>query len=250
MDLETSTKISLSSLSAVPQTLLIPLVARAKGPALFKNRAQGQFRDASAEDVVASLHDSGEDHLQDVPSVFGSINRTIIFRSIARDYFDRHPTGTVVNLGCGLSNYFQWMTDPARTWTDFDLPEVIEVRKKILKPRSAQHQVVAGSLTDPSWRETLKVSAETPVHLMTEGVSMYLKPGDIRQILKTFAESAPVGSTFALDHMCWLAAGRAKRHPSVRKTQAEFHWGLRHYSEFTSVDPRIKIVGTHKVMED
>lgn len=208
-----------------------------------------RFTDPSARNVISFLKETGEEYLKDRFGVYGSIARTMVFRSVALSYFAATPEGTVVNLGCGLSDYFQWLVSSKRSWVDFDLPEVIEIRRKLLKPLTPNHRTVAGSLTDKAWWDLLGLPVDRPVHLMSEGVSMYLHPEEIRQVIGTFAHRAPVGSTFVFDHMCWLAAGRARKHPSVKNTQAEFHWGLRRYSELTSIDPRLKVREVHRVME-
>ena len=44
------------------------------------------------------------------------------------------------------------------------------------------------------------------------------------------------------DAMCWLAAGRASQHPSVRLTQAQFHWGLRREADLAQAHPRLQLV--------
>lgn len=84
---------------------------------------------------------------------------------------------------------------------------------------------------------------------MAEGVLMYLEPAAVQALLRTFGERAPAGSVLAFDAMCWLAMGRAKRHPSVRHTEAEFRWGPRKLGELVAASPRLRLAGTHRVME-
>ncbi|MCY1530747.1 hypothetical protein D9M68_659490 [compost metagenome] len=43
--------------------------------------------------------------------------------------------------------------------------------------------------------------------------------------------------------------GRARQHPSVRATGAEFQWGLRRYEDLTQPHPRLHLDGTYRVME-
>lgn len=107
-------------------------------------------------------------------------------------------------------------------------------------------------LTAAGWWDRLDLAdgpGDAPVFLMAEGVLMYLQPSTVNHLLKTFGERAPEGSVLAFDAMCWLAAGRAKQHPSVKHTEAEFHWGPRRTAELTAVSPRLKLSGTHTVME-
>ena len=78
---------------------------------------------------------------------------------------------------------------------------------------------------------------------------MYLQPEQMQALWTTFAQRSPPGSELVFDAMCWLAAGRASQHPSVRLTQAQFHWGLRREADLAQAHPRLQLVAAHQVME-
>ncbi len=239
-------KVSVKSLSAVPETLLIPLIARARGRELYSGLG---FRDPSAEAVLGRLDHQAEKFLEDRHSVYGIMKRTQLFRELAREFFRRRPGATGVNLGCGLSDYFQWLDLGRNRWIDFDLPVVMDVRRRVLTPQCERHRFVAGSLTESGWWDLLELPSEQPVFLLCEGVLMYLKPEEVHQVLATFGEMAAPGSWFVFDHMCWLAVGRGKKHPSVKKTRAEFYWGPRGNRDLTAPHPRLRLESQHLVME-
>lgn len=236
----------LENLSAVPSTLLIPLVARAKGPQLFP---QLKFSDPQAERMLKKLKHPGQEYLEDLPSIYGCMERCQIFIERQRDFFKQHPFATGINLGCGLSDYFQWSDNGKNHFVDFDLPEVIKIRSQLLKPKNHRQRFVSGSLTDSNWWEQLDLSKQEPVFMQSEGVFMYLKPDQVVDVLITFARNAPVGSRFVFDHMCWLAIGKAKKHPSVKKTKAEFYWGLRKSDDLNRIHSNLKLHAQYKVME-
>ncbi|MFS2055251.1 class I SAM-dependent methyltransferase, partial [Variovorax sp. CT11-76] len=118
-----------SGLSAVPSTLRIPLAARAFGDAMFPRLAIG---DASAARLLATLEDQAPPLPRDRATVYGVLARTRCFRALARDFLQAHAGGHVVNLGCGLSHYFQWLDDGRSRMTDADLPEVLAVRRALM----------------------------------------------------------------------------------------------------------------------
>ena len=66
--------------------------------------------------------------------------RVATFDAAIRRFLARHPSGTVVALGEGLETQF-WRVDNGRMrWISVDLPEALELRRKLLPegPRQAQ----------------------------------------------------------------------------------------------------------------
>ncbi len=235
-------------LSAVPSTLRIPLAARALGGTLFPGLA---VDDRYATGALARMGDDGQQWLRDRQSVYGTLGRTRRFRDQAREFVARHPDAQVCNLGCGLSDYLQWLDNGRMRMTDADLPEVMAIRREIQPSRHARHVLAELDLTAADWWERLGLPAsrdEPPVCLMSEGVFMYLQPATVSAVLATFGERAPAGSIFSFDVMCWLAAGRARHHSSVKHTDAEFHWGPRKLADLTAPHPRLRLQAAHQVM--
>jgi O-methyltransferase involved in polyketide biosynthesis len=236
-------------LSAVPSTLRIPLAARASGDALFPQLA---VRDAYAASILERIRDDGDALPEDRSTIYGILNRTRRFRSLAQEFLQQHPGGRVVNMGCGLSHYFQWLDDGKARLTDADLPEVLDLRRELIPDIDPRHDERALDLTAADWWEQLALPRRrraSPVFLFTEGVLMYLAPDRVRAVLKTFGERAPAGSVLAFDAICWLAVGHAARHPSVRATGAEFLWGVRRPAELAQAHPRLRLESTHRVLD-
>jgi O-methyltransferase involved in polyketide biosynthesis len=246
----TTNKKPARSLSAVPSTLRIPLAARASGDAMFPQMA---VRDAYAASILEKIRDDGHALPEDRTTIYGILSRTRRFRSLAQEFLERHPGARVVNMGCGLSHYFQWLDDDKCRMTDADLPEVLALRRELIPETNTRHDVRALDLTSPRWWEQLdlprKRQGQQPVFLFAEGVLMYLEPQQVQAVLATFDERAPAGSVLAFDAMCWLGVGRAAQHPSVRPTGAEFRWGLRRATELTQGHPRLRLDSTYRVLE-
>ncbi|ENO84591.1 class I SAM-dependent methyltransferase [Thauera linaloolentis] len=235
-------------LPAVPSTLCIPLAARALGGTLFPHMA---VDDRYAAGALRHMGDDGRQWLHDRQSIYGTLARTRRFREQAQAFIAHTPAAHVVNLGCGLSDYLQWLDNGRMRMTDADLPEVLSIRREIMPPRHERHTLAQLDLADPRWWDELGLPASRqaePVFLMSEGVFMYLEPATVDAVLATFGERAPAGSVFTFDVMCWLAVGRAKRHTSVKHTGAEFHWGPRRLADLTRPHPRLTLRADHQVM--
>ena len=207
---------SARKLSAVPSTLRIPLAARASGDALFPQMA---VRDAYAAGILEQIRDDDHALPDDRTTIYGILARTRRFRSLAQDFLKLHPGARVVNLGCGLSHYFQWLDDGKSRMTDADLPEVLALRRELLPETHPRHDLRELDLSAPGWWEQLGLPRKRqaqPVFLFTEGVLMYLTPEQVNAVFTTFGERAPAGSVLAFDAMCWLAVGRAHRRMLAR----------------------------------
>ena len=94
------------TLDAVPSTLLVPLVARARGASLFPWLDP---HDAQAQQVLQHTHEAVDPLLQDRASVLNVLWRTHLIKQIGDAFFKQHPDAVGVNLGAGLSDYFQWL---------------------------------------------------------------------------------------------------------------------------------------------
>lgn len=236
------------ALAAVPSTLRIPLAARAFGDAMFPEVAVG---DAHAARMMAELDDDGQTWLEDPACVYGVLARTRCFRDVAQDYLQARPAGLVVNLGCGLSHYFQWLDNGRARMIDADLPEVLAMRDLLLPPATARHTQQVLDLRGDDWWGCLALPDRdgTPVCLLSEGVLMYLTPVQVQALIHTLGERAPTGSVFAFDALCWLTVGQAQVHPLVRHTAAEFTWGPRGLAELREAHPRVRLTAVHEVMD-
>lgn len=238
-------------LDDIPSTLLIPLTARAYGDALFPAYAAN---DAYAADMLSQLA-AGEKidcFLSDRPSVFGVLARTQMFRRLAEAFFHRHPFAYGVNLGCGLSCYFQWLDLQTNGWVDADMPQVMELRRQLLPGGGRRHRHAELDLCVPGWWQRLGLperDSGTPVLLICEGVLMYLTASQVEHVLSEFGQHAPPGSELLCDTLSWMAVGAAGLHPSVRHTHAQFSWGARHLRELTAPHPRLVLHGEQSIMD-
>lgn len=235
------------TLCAVQQTLLIPLVARAFGGALYPGHA---CADRYAQELVQRLTLDPQYYLGDRPTVLNVLWRTRLICDAARAFFAAHPTAWGLNLGCGLSHYFQWLDNGQNHWLDADLPAVMGLRERLLPAPQGRLHATCADLENPHWWQCLRLppsALEQPIFIVCEGVLMYLQPAQVRQVLQQFADVAPPGSVLVLDTLARSAVGQAQWHASVGRTEAQFHWGIAQWQELTACHPRLHLHNTHSV---
>ena len=149
------------TLGAVPSTLLIPLAARAKGAALFP---QLDPHDLCANELLVALHANVQTYLNDWATVLNVLWRTDVIKTMGSAFFDHHPNSQGVNLGAGLSNYFQWFSNGDNRWLDADLPEVISLRDLFLQTLPSQCRRKELNITAPGWWQRLKLPHGKKTH--------------------------------------------------------------------------------------
>jgi len=112
------------------------------------------------------------------------------FDDYTRAFLRDNPEGTVVNLGCGLDTRF-WRIDNGRmSFYDLDLPEIIEIKKKLCKEAGRYH-MVASSVLDYDWLKLLKEQTGGPVLFLAEGLFMYLEKKDVRELVLKLQSAYP-----------------------------------------------------------
>lgn len=238
-----------AQLHPVPSTLLIPLAARALGARYFPWL---DCRDAVAAGLLQRLGADVDALLDDLPTVFQVLWRTGAVKDAGRAFFTAHPQGLGANLGCGLTQHFQWLDAGANQWLDADLPEVMVLRQQLLPVLGPRMRQAGVDLTQPGWWQRLGLpsrSSAQPVLLVCEGVLMYLQPAQVQAVLAEFGQCAPPGSRMVLDVLTRQAVGRAARHPSVGPTGAEFCWGVGRMAELAAVHPRLRLLREQSVAE-
>ena len=63
----------------------------------------------------------------------GVIARTVVFDELVKNFIEKNPDCTVVNIACGLDTRFYRMDNGKITWYNLDLPETIAIRNQIFE---------------------------------------------------------------------------------------------------------------------
>lgn len=209
-----------AQLSPVAQTLLIPLYYRV----IENKRADALLRDPFAEKVLSRL-DVDMSWLGRAGGVtqISSMLRMRKFDRLVRAFTQEHPNGWVIEMGCGLDTRPQRLRLADIQWILLDLPEVIELRERVMGAEDNTARI-GGSVLDFAWMEHLAEVDPHQCFFISEGVFTYLEEAGVRSLVVELAKRFP-GSQLAFDGLpLWPAL--IGKHPVLRKAQASINWGL------------------------
>lgn len=107
---------------------------------------------------------------------------------VLRQWLVHHPDGCVVSLGEGLETQAQRVDNGTMRWLSVDLPDAIRLRERFLKPTDRFRHIATGAL-DPAWMDA--VDSSRGVFIVAQGLLMYLRPDEVRQLFCSIAERFP-----------------------------------------------------------
>jgi O-methyltransferase involved in polyketide biosynthesis len=187
-------------LNGVSETLLITLYTRA----LESQRPDAMLKDGKAVELVRRIgYDFSRIKLQG-HDVLGIVLRVREFDRFARDFLAAHPEGVVVHIGCGLDTRFERLDNGRVTWYDLDLPEVIELRRKLIRAEGGRYHLLDRSVLDPAWMEVVATHRPQPFLFLAEGVFPYFEGLQVKLLVQTLRAAFP-GAELVFDaHTPWV----------------------------------------------
>ncbi len=238
-----------SSLHGVARTSFVPLVVRAHAPALWPLLDP---QDRRARDVLARAGETPLNYLTDGATVLNVLWRTGMIKDIAGRFFEHFAHVQGVNLGAGLSDYFQWLDNGANRWLDVDLPDVVALRQQLMPEPDERTDVRCEDLRQSGWWERLGLQGREqhdPLLIIVEGVLMYMQPTEVKAFLHEIGEHAPEGSELVCDFISPIGIGHAtlaNQHPD---DAVAFAWGAHNAQEIACLHPRLELLEQHSVAE-
>jgi methyltransferase (TIGR00027 family) len=215
------------NLDGVAETLLIPLYVRAEE----SGRPDALIKDEKAEALVSRMGSAFSRIKQirmDENDKVAIILRNRQFDRYARGFLSNHPQAVVVHIGCGLDTRFERVDDGRVQWYDLDLPEVIELRRKVIGSEEGRYHLLAGSVFESGWQEEVGARTGQSFLFLAEGVLMYFEEPRVRSLLLSLQDNFP-GSEFIFDAFSPLIihANNLRLKISRSGIGARYHWGLK-----------------------
>jgi O-methyltransferase involved in polyketide biosynthesis len=161
-----------------------------------------------------------------------------------REFLQRYPEGTIVNIGCGLDTTFDRVDNGKLQWYDLDMPDVIELRRKFI-PETGRRIFIASSFLEPGWLKQIKVKGN--VLIVSAGVFYYFSEEEIRSFFIRLADSFPGCEVFfdACSSYGLKIANRMVIKSGGLDEKSYLTWPLEKADDLKKWDPRIEILGTH-----
>jgi O-methyltransferase involved in polyketide biosynthesis len=164
------------NLKGVPETLLIPLYARA----VESQRPDAMIKDDKAVAIVAQMDcDFSRLKLQGHDEI-AVILRIKEFDRRAQGFLASNPEAVVVHIGCGLDTRFDRVDNGRVEWFDLDLPEVIELRSKFIGGESSRYHLLRASVFGDDWIEAVRIFRPRPFLFLAEGVLPYFEETQVQ----------------------------------------------------------------------
>lgn len=204
-------------LTGSAETMLQSFYARAK----YSRKKNAKFYDAKAIELVDKIDYDFSKAEKDSTMSNGVIARTIVFDELVKDFINKNPDCTVVNIACGLDTRFYRMDNGRIIWYNVDLPETIEVRDAIYH-ESGRVSTIGISATDPDWAD--KVTKRGKMLFIIEGLSMYLTSDENAQMLSIIRDKFD-NATVLMECLAKKWVNKEHTEKSIQDTGAKFVFG-------------------------
>ena len=172
--------------------------------------------------------------------------RAKYYDDCVREFAQRNPNGTIVNIGCGLDDRFSRVDNGTLNFFDLDLPDIISFKRTII-PETDRFHFLSTSVFDFGWMDRIP---QGPVLLLAEGVFMYCEPSAVKALFKkvqqSFETSEMVCEVF---HSDWLKGWRKQavekklRNELQFGANAQFKFGIADGKELESWGEGIEFFG-------
>lgn len=210
------------SLSGVPQTLLMTLLVRARET----QRPNGVFRDEKAVEIVNRMEADFSKLVMQRHDEIAVIVRMGKFDKHVRGFLARHPDGVVVHFGCGLDTRYERIGNEQVEWFDLDVPEVMELRERLIAKSAPHYHTIAASIFDPGWFSILEPFRARPILFIGEGVLPYFDTDQVRGLFLGLGEQFP-GCELVCDAHSPFVIWADNIHLALARVKARLGWKLK-----------------------
>ena len=230
-------------LGPVQETLLIPLLARARET----ERPKPLLRDERACRIVRDL-DYDFSKWEGGRSAKGAVLRARMFDGYVEDFLASHPSGTVVEVGCGLDTRFDRLDNGHVRWFDLDLPDAIALRRRYFEDEP-RRTMIASSVLEEDWMDLVEATGG-PWMFVAEAVLIYLDGPDARRAIVGLAHRFP-GARIAFDTTASRMVDTQDRHDAMRHLPRAswFRWKCDDPREIESWGARLRLVASKTFMD-
>jgi O-methyltransferase involved in polyketide biosynthesis len=209
-------------LEGVSETLLITLYARARET----QRPDAMISDKKAMEIVDQMKDGllrfklqGHDEV-------ALILRVRQFDRIASRFLGNNPDAVVVHLGCGLDTRFERVDDGHVQWFDLDLPEVIDLRRRLIGGDEGRYHLVSASVFEETWLEAVSPYAGRAFLFIAEGVLPYFEEAEVKSLFIRIRDHFP-GAELVCDAHTPFIIRTDNLQLALSGVKARLHWGLK-----------------------
>ena len=166
----------MSEFEGVEDTLFIPLTARI----CVSKKFPEYFFDQKALEMEDLIKNKKIDENSTEYSIIANVARCYNLDRMTKEFIAKHGKCNIVNLGVGLETSYYRIDDKNSLFYEVDLPEVIELREKYLKP-GLNEKFIKGDLFKLDWCNELDTNL--PTLLIVAGVFQYFHENDVVEFI-------------------------------------------------------------------
>ncbi len=241
-------------LKGVPETLLVPLWARATET----KHDNPIIKDEKAVEIMDQIDYDFSKFKNQEPTLVSVAVRTELLDKAAKDFIGKYPNAAIINIGCGLDTRFLRVDNGKICWYDLDLPEVINIRKQFFtveenqrfsEPQkskifeeSERHKMIARSVFDYSWIDDINTNEH--ILIIAEGIFMYLTEQEVKDIMDKLA-AAFKGSEMLLETTPASLVKQNQKQDLIKdqyQIEARLQWGIKKGKEIEKLNSQIEFI--------
>jgi len=217
------------TLDGVSETLLMTLFIRARE----SQRANPMIKDDNAVAMVKKLEcDFSRLKMQKHDEV-AVIMRMKKFDHYARTFLLQNPKAVIVHIGCGSDTRFDRVDNGHVEWFDLDLPDVIELRKKLINGESNRCHNLVASVFEDGWFKEVSRFKPYPFMFLAEGIFPYFKEEQVKSLFLNLRDHFP-GAELVCDAHTPFVIWTDNLQLALSKVSARLQWGLKHGKDVES----------------
>lgn len=233
-----SNKININ-LSDIEKTLLIPLWSRAKESEL----SNPILVDTTANDLINKLdfNFSTIENNSTFLKRLALLVRAKTFDDTIKDFISKNHNIAIVNIGAGLDTTFNRIDNGTLDWYNIDLPNVIELREKLL-PANPREKSIAKSFLDYSWINDIE-KTYNKILFIAGGLFAYFDKNVIKELLEKLAANFP--SSEIIFDVPGLKSGNNKANKNLKKyslNQVELKLAIKNIEDLKEISKAIEVV--------
>ncbi|MCL4530105.1 MAG: class I SAM-dependent methyltransferase [Chloroflexi bacterium] len=232
-------------LSGVSETLLMTLLVRARE----SQRPDGMIRDDKAVAMVNQIEcDFSRLRMQrhDEVAVIMRMNK---FDNHVRSFLARNSDAAVVHIGCGLDTRFERVDNGRVEWFDLDMPDVIDLRKKLINNENNRYHMLAASAFENDWIEEISRFKPRPFMFIAEGVLPYFEETQVKSLVLKLRDNFP-GSELVCDAHTPFVIWADNLQLAYSKVKARLHWQLKQGRDVESWGEGIQLLDEWNYYDD
>jgi O-methyltransferase involved in polyketide biosynthesis len=230
-----NSELNITSLKGVSETLLTTLYLRS----LETQRTDGIIQDNHSVEIVKRINYNFVANYSQFTQALIAI-RTEIIDELVKNFIDRHPDATIINLGTGLCTRYFRVDNGSINWFCVDLPEVKLVWDNLFDESERFHYLSYSAL-DFNWIKKVKPTASDKILIIAEGLLMYFSEIEVKQLFNAIKNNFS-SSEIIFDSLGLFLAQKSRLNSGALQIDASYKWGIKNLKEIEAWDREIKLL--------